>query len=76
VFHLDYFITECRAALAADPSQRLVREAVARPVSEPADVLKGLGQPKRAEIQKLYHANDLTILNASKKANGSIRGNG
>jgi hypothetical protein len=39
-------------------------------------VLKGLGQPKRAEIQKLYHANDLTILNASKKANGSIRRNG
>jgi predicted metal-dependent enzyme (double-stranded beta helix superfamily) len=36
---------------------------VARAVSEPGSVLKGLGEPKRAEIQKLYHAPDLTILN-------------
>jgi predicted metal-dependent enzyme (double-stranded beta helix superfamily) len=26
-------------------------------------VLKGLGEPQRAEIKKLYHAPDLTILN-------------
>jgi len=48
MFDLDRFIAECRAALAADPSQRLVREAVARAVSEPSAVLKGLGEPKRA----------------------------
>src|SRR5258705_2684093 len=60
---LDRFIAECRAALAADPSQRLVREAVARAVSEPYAVLKGLGEPKRAEIQTLHRASDLTILN-------------
>ena len=63
MFDLNYFIAECRAALAADPSQRLVREAVARAVSEPSAVLKGLGEPKRAEVQTLYHASDLTILN-------------
>ncbi len=63
MFDLNYFIAECRAALAADPSQRLVREAVARAVSEPSTVLKGLGEPKRAEVQTLYHASDLTILN-------------
>ena len=40
-----------------------MREVVARAVSEPGSVLKGLGEPKRAEIQKLYHAPDLTILN-------------
>ena len=63
MFDLDRFIEECRAALAADPSHRRVREAVARAVSEPAAVLAGLGEPRRAQIQKLYHASDLTILN-------------
>jgi predicted metal-dependent enzyme (double-stranded beta helix superfamily) len=63
MFDLEYFIAECRAALAADPSQKLVREAVACALSKPAAVLKGLGEPKRAEVQKLYHASDLTILN-------------
>jgi predicted metal-dependent enzyme (double-stranded beta helix superfamily) len=63
MFDLERFAEDCRSALAADPSHRLVREVVARAVSEPAAVLKGIGEPKRAEIQKLYHANDLTILN-------------
>lgn len=63
MFDLERFVTECRAALAADASARLVREAVARAVSEPGSVAKRLGDPKRAEVQKLYHASDLTILN-------------
>jgi predicted metal-dependent enzyme (double-stranded beta helix superfamily) len=63
MFDLERFTQDCRSALAADLSHRLVREVVARAVSEPATVLKGIGEPKRAEIQKLYHANDLTILN-------------
>jgi len=36
---------------------------VARAVSDRTAVLKGLGEPKRSEVQKLYHSNDLTILN-------------
>jgi predicted metal-dependent enzyme (double-stranded beta helix superfamily) len=40
-----------------------VREVVARAVSDPAGVLKGIGEPKRSEVQKLYHSSDLTILN-------------
>jgi predicted metal-dependent enzyme (double-stranded beta helix superfamily) len=63
VFNLACFVAECRAALTADPSERLVREAVARALSEPAAVIKSLGEPKRAEVQKLHHASDLTILN-------------
>jgi predicted metal-dependent enzyme (double-stranded beta helix superfamily) len=63
MFDLDYFIGECRAALAAGPSQELVREAVARVLSDPAALLKGLGEPKRAEVQKLHRASELTILN-------------
>jgi predicted metal-dependent enzyme (double-stranded beta helix superfamily) len=62
-FDIDRLIEDCRAALDADPSHKLVRDVVARAVSDPAAVLKGLGEPKRAEIQKLYHSDKLTILN-------------
>jgi predicted metal-dependent enzyme (double-stranded beta helix superfamily) len=40
-----------------------VREVVARAVSDPAAVLKGVGEPRRSEVQKLHHSSDLTILN-------------
>ncbi len=63
MFDLDQFIADCRAALAADKSHKSVREIVARAVSDPAAILKGLGEPKRSEVQKLYHSGDLTILN-------------
>jgi hypothetical protein len=63
MFDLDYFVADCRAALAADHSHRLVREVVARAVYDPAAVLRGLGEPRRAQLQTLYHAPDLTILN-------------
>src|SRR6516162_9355055 len=62
MFDLNQFIADCRAALAADKSHKNVREIVARAVSDPAAILKGLGEPKRSEVQKLYHSGDLTIL--------------
>lgn len=62
-FDLDRFIAECRTARVADATHKAVREVVARAVADPAAVLKGLGEPKRAEIQRLYCAADLTILN-------------
>jgi predicted metal-dependent enzyme (double-stranded beta helix superfamily) len=63
MFDLDRFIADCRAALAEDTSHKAVREVVARAVAAPEAVLKGLGEPKRGEIQKLHRADDLTILN-------------
>jgi predicted metal-dependent enzyme (double-stranded beta helix superfamily) len=63
MFDLERFIEDCRAARAADSTHKAVREVLARTVSEPGAVLKGLGAPKRAEVQKLYHAPELTILN-------------
>ena len=60
---LERFIADCRAAHAADRSHKAVREVVARAVSEPGAVLKWLGAPKRGEVQKLFHAPELTILN-------------
>jgi predicted metal-dependent enzyme (double-stranded beta helix superfamily) len=63
MFDLEQLAADCRAALAVDKSHKLVREVVARAVSDPAAVLKGIGEPRRAEVQTLYHAPDLTILN-------------
>src|SRR3977135_4357984 len=63
MFDLDQFVSDCRAARAADGSHRHVREVVARAVSDPAAVLKGLGEPQRAGLHKLYQSRDLTVLN-------------
>ena len=63
MFELDQFIADCRGALTADKSHKNVRELVARAVSDQAAMVKELGEPKRAAIQKLYHSSDLTILN-------------
>ena len=63
MFDLDRFIADCRDAIAADPSHKGVREVVARAVSDPAAVITGLGEPRRAEVQRLYRSDDLTVLN-------------
>jgi predicted metal-dependent enzyme (double-stranded beta helix superfamily) len=63
MFNLDQFVIDCREALKTDTSHKSVREVVARAVSEPSSVLKALGEPERAEMQTLYRASDLTILN-------------
>jgi predicted metal-dependent enzyme (double-stranded beta helix superfamily) len=62
-FDLQRFIADCQGALREDHPERAMREVAARAVAEPAALLKALGEPKRAEIQRLHHAPDLTILN-------------
>jgi predicted metal-dependent enzyme (double-stranded beta helix superfamily) len=63
MFDLDQFVADCRSALMADKSHKLVREVVARAVSDPAAVLEGLGEPTRGVLKPLYRSDDLTILN-------------
>jgi predicted metal-dependent enzyme (double-stranded beta helix superfamily) len=63
MFETDRFVADCSAAFAADPTHKAVREVLARAVSDPTAVLKGLGEPQRAEIQKILHSDALTILN-------------
>ena len=63
MFDLESFIADCEAANAADRTHKAVHEVVARVVSAPADVLAGLGEPARSEVQTLHHTPDLTILN-------------
>ncbi len=63
MFDAETFIAECRAAVAGDDSHKSVRELVARAVSDPAAVIKGLGEPARGGVETLYNDADLTILN-------------
>lgn len=62
-FDLQRFVAACQSALRENTPQRAIREVVERAVSDPAALLGTLGEPKRAEIQRLHHASDLTILN-------------
>ena len=50
MFEVERFVTDCRAAFAQDATHKAVREVLARAVSDPGAVLKGLGEPKRAEV--------------------------
>jgi predicted metal-dependent enzyme (double-stranded beta helix superfamily) len=63
MFDLEQFACDCRAALQETPRQSAAREVVARVVADPGAVLKTLGEPKRGEMQTLYRADHLTILN-------------
>ncbi len=63
MFELDRFVADCRAARAADPSHKAMREVVARTVSDPTALMAGLGEPTKGGINTLYHGPDLTILN-------------
>lgn len=63
MFELDRFIADCRAAVSADASHAAVREVLARAVCEPGEILRALGEPKRAQIQTLHRSGELTILN-------------
>ena len=63
MFDAETFIADCRAALAGDDSHKSVRELVARAVSDPGAVIKGLGEPTRGGVHTLYNDADLTILN-------------
>lgn len=63
MFDLDRFVADCRAARAADATRKSVAELVARAVSDPAAVLKGLGEPTRSTVDRVYYDDQLTVLN-------------
>lgn len=63
MFDLDQFVSDCRTAVAQDPSYGSVREVVGRAISDPASILSALGEPQRAQLQRLHQSPELTILN-------------
>src|SRR3954470_1195669 len=63
MFDLERFVADCTVAHAADSSHKAVREVLARALQDPRSVLKGLGEPSRAQIGTLYRSASLTIIN-------------
>ena len=63
MFDLEQFIDECKRAVTEDPTHKSVHEIVARAVSEPSQLIQGLGEPEKGEIKELYHSDTLTIIN-------------
>jgi predicted metal-dependent enzyme (double-stranded beta helix superfamily) len=63
VFDLQRFIGDCRNAICERTPERAIREVAARVVADPSAILRALGHPQRAEIQRLHATPELTILN-------------
>jgi len=63
MFDKDQFIADCRAALEGDRASRNVREVMARVVSDPGAVTKGLGELKPGGIEPIHRSPELTIIN-------------
>ena len=63
MFDKERFIEDCLSALKESDTHAAIRELVAKAVSDPAQVLRALGEPTRAGVETLYRSDDLTILN-------------
>src|SRR5262245_18694911 len=62
MFDPDRFISDCRnAGVTSGPSA--VLEVVAAAVAAPAEILRALGEPRRAGVNVLHRSAELTILN-------------
>jgi len=62
-FDPEHFVDDVVHARQESDSQAAIREVLARSMSNPHDVLRGLGEPSSAGAQTLYRGKDLTILN-------------
>ena len=63
MFEPERFVAQCREAIREIDALSAVQEVVSRAVANPHEVIRGLGEPKRAGVYKLYHDHDLTVLN-------------
>jgi predicted metal-dependent enzyme (double-stranded beta helix superfamily) len=62
LFDIDRFVEDCRESLK-EGGPRALKEIVEKTVRNPEPLLLALGEPKRAGLNTLYRADDLTVLN-------------
>ncbi len=62
MFDLEQFIADLRASLR-ERSRMAMKEVVARAVSDPASLLRRIGNPEKSGVEVLHHASDLTVFN-------------
>ena len=63
MFDVDRFIEDCKAAVAADPTHKLVTGVVERACADPNGLMQAVGEPSKAGVNTLFHGPDLTVLN-------------
>jgi predicted metal-dependent enzyme (double-stranded beta helix superfamily) len=63
VFELDGFIADCQSALRSGAAQKTIRELLREAVSDPCQVVRVLGEPKKAGIELLHRSEEMTIIN-------------
>jgi predicted metal-dependent enzyme (double-stranded beta helix superfamily) len=63
MFDREQFIADCRSLLGGERAAHGVREIVARAVSDPAELIRELGEPKQGGINCIHRSPELTIIN-------------
>jgi predicted metal-dependent enzyme (double-stranded beta helix superfamily) len=61
MFDVDQFVADLRATLG-ERSRIATKEVVARAVSDPAAIVRALGEPDKPGVKVLHKAPDLTVL--------------
>ena len=69
MFDKEQFVADCLAALKSPQPAQAVRELVTRAVSDPASVVRGLGNPKLGGIDVLHRSPEMSIANLIWPAN-------
>ena len=62
-FDLDQLISDCGKAVNDHAPTKVVRDIVARAVSEPNSMTDVLGVPSKGEVQRLYVSDEFTVIN-------------
>jgi predicted metal-dependent enzyme (double-stranded beta helix superfamily) len=63
MFEIEQFCADCREAMKETDQERAVRELVTRAVSDPAALMRAIGEPEKAGVNALHRSDDLTVLN-------------
>jgi predicted metal-dependent enzyme (double-stranded beta helix superfamily) len=62
MFDVDRFIADLRATLS-EKSRQAMKEVVARAVSDPAALMRAIGEPDRAGLKVLHSSAEVTVIN-------------
>ena len=63
MFDLERFVEDCCQAQETGGGQGAIQELANQALDDPAALMRALGEPERAGVNKIYHSSKLTILN-------------
>lgn len=63
MFEIERFCSDCREAMKEGNPARTLTEVVGRAVSDPAALMRAIGEPEKAGVFPLHRSDDLTVLN-------------